>query len=244
MSRIRSVHPGLFTDEAFVSLSPIARVLLIGVWTECDDRGAFEWKPVTLKMKILPADNADVGKLLEELKAANAVRSYELAGRQYGAVRNFCRYQRPKKPKYIHPIDDEFDTYVASSAASSAPVLPKSEISPQMEDGGGRREGEKKAKNAAQAAADENGKYAFESGIIRLSPKDFAKWQKAYSHLDLAAELMGLTKWAGEQGPENWFFAVSGALAKRNRDVKIRTDATRNGQLLTPDGQPWPEGIT
>jgi hypothetical protein len=33
MPRIRSVHPGLFTDEAFVTVSMAARVLLIGVWT-------------------------------------------------------------------------------------------------------------------------------------------------------------------------------------------------------------------
>ena len=33
MSRIRSVHPELFTDEEFVELSMPARVLLIGLGT-------------------------------------------------------------------------------------------------------------------------------------------------------------------------------------------------------------------
>lgn len=141
MARIRSVHPGLFTDEAFVSLSPIARVLLIGLWTECDDRGAFEWKPLTIRMRVLPADNADVEALLEELRSANQVRKYTLDGKSYGAVRNFAKYQRPKKPKYVHPIDDEFSTYVGLTKQSSEPVPKKGEISSQMEEEGGNDDG-------------------------------------------------------------------------------------------------------
>jgi hypothetical protein len=98
---------------------------------------------------------------------------------------------------------------------------------------------------APDGATNGNGKYHFENGIIRLTAKDFAKWEKAFSYLDLAAELTGLTRWAGEQGPDNWFFAVSGALAKRNREEKIRREKPANRQLpLTPSGNPWPEGIT
>lgn len=62
-------------------------------------------------------------------------------------------------------------------------------------------------------------KYLFESGVIRLSERDFRKWEQSFSNLDLRAELIGLTQWAGHQ--KDWFFAVSGALAKRNREVGI-----------------------
>lgn len=144
MARIRSVHPGLFTDEAFVSCSPLARLLLIGLWTEADDQGVFEWKPVTLKMRVLPIDNVEVDGLLEELALLNVVRSYEHDGRKYGAVRNFRKYQRPKKPNAIHFIPSEFRTYVGLSDDSSEPepvkdktIPQKGEITPQMEDGGG-----------------------------------------------------------------------------------------------------------
>jgi hypothetical protein len=51
-----------------------------------------------------------------------------------------------------------------------------------------------------------------------LSEKDFRKWSESFSCLDLRAELIGLTKWAETQG-DNWFHAVSGALAKRNRTI-------------------------
>ena len=80
MSRIRSVHPGLFTDEAFVGVSMAARVLLIGIWTEAWDDGVFEWKPITLKMKIFPADAVDTGALLEDMEFAGIGKKHEWGG--------------------------------------------------------------------------------------------------------------------------------------------------------------------
>lgn len=70
--------------------------------------------------------------------------------------------------------------------------------------------------------------YAFENGIIRLTEKDFEKWRLAFTHLDLRAELIALTDWANQQGQGKWFFAVSGALAKRNREVKAAHDKPAN----------------
>lgn len=61
--------------------------------------------------------------------------------------------------------------------------------------------------------------YAFESGVIRLNERDFELFAKSFGNLDLAAELLSLSQWAETQG-KNWFHAVKGALAKRNRDVK------------------------
>lgn len=104
-----------------------------------------------------------------------------------------------------------------------------------------------KESEEAASAAPTGGKYAFEQSIIRLTASDFSKWEKAFSYLDLRAELIALAQWAGEQGPSNWFFAVSGALAKRNREVKKQLDLAKQGgpQLpLTRSGNPWPAGIT
>jgi len=114
MGRIRSIHPGLFTDEAFVSLSPSARLLLIGIWGEADDAGVFEWKPVTLKMRLFPADNVDVLALLGELESVNCVQKFEHEGRHFGAVRNFGKYQKPKHPSYRHFIPDNFQHFCES----------------------------------------------------------------------------------------------------------------------------------
>ena len=117
MSRIRSVHPGLFTDEAFASSSMAAKVLFIGVWTECDDVGVFEWKPLKLKMRIFPGDHVDVGELLAELASKNCVLPFEFDGRKLGAVRNFCKWQRPKFPQILYPMSDEARAFVCMSVA-------------------------------------------------------------------------------------------------------------------------------
>lgn len=164
MARIRSIHPGLFTDEAFVSCGPLARLLAIGLWTEADDQGVFEWKPIMIKMRLFPADSIDVATMLDELATNNLIKKFQSGGREYGAVRNFRKFQRPKKPNSVHPLPHEFRTYVALNASSSEldddddtpsgepkavkarPVPQKGEIAPQMEDGGWRMEEEPSSK--------------------------------------------------------------------------------------------------
>jgi hypothetical protein len=148
MARIRSVHPGLFTDEAFMVASPLARVFLIGLWCEADDNGVFEWKPLVLKARILPADAIDGATLLAELESLGVVLRYEVDGRSFGAVRNFTRYQRPKKPQAKHPLTDAVRKWVG---IGSVPVLHHSDTGTenqiQMEDGG-EKEGNNRIENS------------------------------------------------------------------------------------------------
>ncbi len=78
--------------------------------------------------------------------------------------------------------------------------------------------------------------YAFESGVIKLSQKDFDQWKHAYANLSLEAELLSLTEWAGSQ--PKWFFAVSSALAKKNRELGLRREQGKNGPEFK-----WRSGI-
>lgn len=157
MSRIRSVHPGLYTDEAFVALTMVARVFLPGLWTESDDHGVFEWKPLTLKMKIFPADNVDVNALLAELENADIIRRFMHDGKEYGVARNFCKWQRPKEPRYKHPLPPELRDYIGLKPETSEALgkaLPNGgEMSPQREEGGGKKEEEGKKKEDIRTVA-------------------------------------------------------------------------------------------
>lgn len=147
MSRIRSTHPGIWTDERFVGVSAYARLLFMGIWNECDDYGSFEWSPLKLKMRLLPADNVDAAELLAELEAAGSIMRYEVGGKPFGAVRNFCQYQRPKKPTHVHPQTEAVEAWVNIDARSTrdgsegvGEELPTSgEKSRQRKDEGGRR---------------------------------------------------------------------------------------------------------
>lgn len=124
MARIRSIHPRIYTDENFVSLSMAARVLLPALWTEAFDDGVFEWKPLTLKMRLFPADPLDLGKLLEELEAASWLRRFDAAGKAYGAIRNFQKWQRPKKPNSSGVLPTDLVAYVGADPAMSADSAP------------------------------------------------------------------------------------------------------------------------
>jgi hypothetical protein len=115
MARIRSIHPTQWTDEDFVSCSSWARLLAIGLRNEADDAGVFEWKPLGLKMRLMPADNVDVEALLAELVEHQQVLCFRHGGRLYGAIRNFCRFQRPKKPDQKYPLPRSIATYTAAA---------------------------------------------------------------------------------------------------------------------------------
>jgi len=121
MSRIRSVHPGIWTDEDFVELSDAAKLLLIGLWGEADDHGIFEWRPVRLKMRLRAWDGHPVEGSLDELVKLRFVKRYELEGREFGAIRNFCKWQRPKTPQYVHPTTTDIDEYVALASEQQRP---------------------------------------------------------------------------------------------------------------------------
>ena len=207
MARIRSVHPSFFTDEAVVSCSPLARLLYIGLWTDADDQGVFEWKPLQIKMRLLPGDNADTAALLSELVDVGLIHRQDVGAKPYGFIRDFRRFQRPKKPNRTHVLPDELRTYVGMDSDVSEPEEDQQEAvphqagavphrfptsgekSPQMEDGGedvGKKEesfalSAAKAAEAAIGSAESSGKPPSKR-TERAYPDDFEATWKAYPH--------------------------------------------------------------
>jgi hypothetical protein len=175
VARIRSIHPALFTDEAFAGLSMAARVLLLGLWTEADDQGVFDWKPITLKMRIMPVDNVDVPALLAELEGADVIRQFFHEEKPLGAIRNFCKFQKPKTPKYRPIKSTEVRKYVASSypiseatEAEPGQFPQKGEMTALMEEGGGKKEEE--TKKDPSSASRPSGSDDFEN-LKKVYPK-------------------------------------------------------------------------
>ena len=121
MPRIRSIHPGIWTDDEFVALDMAARLLFIGILNECDDQGVFIWKPTQLKMRLLPADSVDIAVLLGALEQAGFLLRYAVNGSAYGAVRHFREFQRPKKPNAVHPITAEIRAFAGTKAEFVSP---------------------------------------------------------------------------------------------------------------------------
>lgn len=107
MARIRSVHPGQWKDGDFLECCPLARLLALALRNMADDRGAFRWKPKTIKAECLPGDNCDIDELLEQLIESDQIERYEFEGKQFGIIRDFTQWQKPKKPTATYPIPEE-----------------------------------------------------------------------------------------------------------------------------------------
>ena len=234
MSRIRSIHPGLWTDDEFVCLSPMARLLFIGLWNECDDGGCFEWKPLRLKMRVLPADNIDIDAVLAELIQGNCIMRYAHDGKEYGAVRNFCRFQKPKKPIYFCPETPEILHWCGKrrvlNTHGSEPVRNRFGTGGEKpiqkggkEEGkkGGKEEGKEKKKEG-NARDEKIAEYAFDGKVIRLNQADYEKWRDAFHAIpDLNGELMALDLYYSARDPKggkDWFHRTAANLNRKHQE--------------------------
>lgn len=99
MARIRTIKPEFFRDEDLQDLeraNPGKHIMLVfaGLWGHCDKTGAFEWKPRTLKLDILPFLDFDMDETLNILQSAGFLQRYSVDDRNYGYVPTFLKHQR------------------------------------------------------------------------------------------------------------------------------------------------------
>jgi len=117
MARIRTVKPEFWTDEKIVTISPLARLVFIGLWNFVDDHGRAPCSPARMKMQILPADPADFPQLLAELSGIGLVTVYTVDGKQFLQVNGFEKHQKiDKRAKSKYPPPP--------NPAPSRPILP------------------------------------------------------------------------------------------------------------------------
>jgi hypothetical protein len=244
MSRIRSIHPGIWTDEAFMEASAHARLLIFGIWNEAWDDGVFEWKPLTIKARIFPVDAVDVGALLAELENLQFVRKFQANGKDYGAIRNFQKYQRPKKPNSSGVLPNSLCSWVASSEPVPNQYGTSGEKSPQMEDVGGRMEKEKEEASASSLAAAAEKKQLDE---IASALEDATGWVLPGVHLirdlvseghsltervvPLAAESAASRRRLGKNKPESWAYLAT-IVRDNYREPARASKATKAAQDL------------
>lgn len=98
MARIRTIKPGFFTDEHLSEVSPLARLLFIGLMTLADRDGRLEDRPKRIMVETMPYDECDVDSLLNELSnhAEKFIIRYESKnGDKLIQIRTFLKHQRP-----------------------------------------------------------------------------------------------------------------------------------------------------
>jgi len=94
MARIRSIKPEFFRSDQVAEVSPLARLMFIGLWTMADRRGRLEDRPKRIKIECLPYDKCDPDVLLGELAAAGLIERYSANGTDVVQITTFEKHQR------------------------------------------------------------------------------------------------------------------------------------------------------
>ena len=114
MARSRNIKPGFFLNDKLAEVEPLGRLLFAGLWCLADREGRLKDRPNRIKAEVLPYDNCDVDKLLDDLAQRGFIIRYEVQGNRYLQVTNFAKHQNPhvkEKPSEI-PAPDLCDTSV------------------------------------------------------------------------------------------------------------------------------------
>lgn len=110
MARIRTIKPEFFTSDDICALSPLARLLYIGLWCEADRKGRLVWMPRAFKRRYLPDERCDIEALAGELVGRGLVRLY---GEGHAWIPTFLRHQHvnPREAASVlpAPTDDSLD---------------------------------------------------------------------------------------------------------------------------------------
>lgn len=98
MPRIRSIKPDFFRHHKLFLAEQESRLPLrlsfSGLWTCADKEGRFKWKPVELKLDILPYDDVDFEEVLLALVENGFIEKYEVDGKEYAYIPTFKDHQR------------------------------------------------------------------------------------------------------------------------------------------------------
>lgn len=115
-----------------------------------------------------------------------------------------------------------FDKYQARESGSGTPNGTRNETR-----AGHERDTQEEGKERKEEK-NKGASLAFVGRIVRLNDSDYARWERAYSYLDLTAELQTRDDWlaheADEKTRKNWFIPTSNWLANRNAKAKRDRD--------------------
>ncbi len=111
MARMRYLKPGFFLNDELAEIEPLGRILFEGLWCYADREGKLEDRPKRLKIEILPYDNCNINKQLEELKKGGFIIRYSINGNNYIKIKNWDKHQSPhiKEQDSIIPEPDNND---------------------------------------------------------------------------------------------------------------------------------------
>ena len=102
MARRRMIDPKIWKSEDFGTLTILARMLFIGMFSLADDEGRGQASPAFLRANIFAYDDglrlADVDKALQEVGNKMSVELYAHMGKQYYSLTRWKKWQVVNRP--------------------------------------------------------------------------------------------------------------------------------------------------
>lgn len=102
MPRKRMIDPNIWQSEDFASLSTLAKLVFIGLFSNADDEGRGRGKATYVKSILFPYDenmkSTDIDKTLTEISSKMSIVFYEFNGNEYYSLVNWSKWQRVDKP--------------------------------------------------------------------------------------------------------------------------------------------------
>lgn len=98
MPRIRTIKPEFFLHTGLAELSPLHRLFFVGLWTQADKKGRLCDNSRKIKVTVLPYDDVDIEKLLQDLHdhPDKFIIRYEIQGHgKFIQINKFDKHQRP-----------------------------------------------------------------------------------------------------------------------------------------------------
>jgi len=122
--RARNLKPALFKNEYLAECDPLARLLFVGLWCMADRNGRLEYRPKRIKIELLPYDDCDIEKLLQELNGSKDgfITIYQCEDCQYIQVNNFKKHQNPhvKEKRGTIPAPDKHGASTGQAPGKNA----------------------------------------------------------------------------------------------------------------------------
>ena len=124
MARARNIKPGFFSNDDLADISPLGRLLFIGLWTIADKAGRMEDRPRRIKAEVLPYDDCDVDGLLNDLEKHGFITRYEHDNSKYIQVLNFTKHQNPhvKESESQIPAPDQHSASTVQAQCEEQPL--------------------------------------------------------------------------------------------------------------------------
>lgn len=132
MSRIRTIKPEFWTDEAVVECSTNARLLFIGLWNFSDDNGVHPYSAKQIKMEVFPGDDFKISQVdgwLNELINNGLIKTYHIEDKRFLII-NGWHHQKIDRPNPKYPPPRTFD--------DDSPNTPREFSEPSPPEGKGR----------------------------------------------------------------------------------------------------------